>query len=129
VEDLKLDLIRQVEQRVDLLRKEEERLNTQLAEIEPQLEEARAMLQLIKTGKAHTPAPKRRTMTKREDAEEALKLLTGEFSSAEYAELLDMNMASAGRWLNMFEANGLIYKVRDSQITTNGRIPTIWKVK
>jgi chaperonin cofactor prefoldin len=47
VEDLKADLVRQVEQRVDLLRKEEERLTEQLAEIEPKLEEARVMLQYL----------------------------------------------------------------------------------
>jgi hypothetical protein len=89
VEDLKADLIRQVEQRVDLLRKEEERLTEQLAEIEPKLEEARIMLQLIKTGKADKPkqASKRRAMVKREDAVEALKLFTESFTSKDYAEV------------------------------------------
>jgi DNA gyrase/topoisomerase IV subunit A len=131
VEDLKADLVRQVEQRVDLLRKEEERLTEQLAEIEPKLEEARVMLQLIKTGKADKPkqASKRRTMVKREDAVEALKLFTESFTSKDYAEVLDMNTAAAQRWLNIFEEDGLIFKVQDSEMTTNGRRPTIWKVK
>jgi CRP-like cAMP-binding protein len=131
VEDLKADLIRQVEQRVDLLRKEEERLTEQLAEIEPKLEEARIMLQLIKTGKADKPkqSSKRRTMVKREDAVEALKLFSESFTSKDYAEVLDMNTAAATRWLNTFEEDGLIFKVQDSEITTNGRRPTIWKVK
>jgi hypothetical protein len=45
VQDLKADLIQRIEQTIDVLRKDEERFKTQLAEIEPQLEEARAMLQ------------------------------------------------------------------------------------
>lgn len=131
MEDLKADLVRQVEQRVDLLRKEEERLTEQLAEIEPKLEEARIMLQLIKTGKADKPkqASKRRTMVKREDAVEALKLFTESFTSKDYADVLDMNTAAAQRWLNIFEEDGLIFKLQDSEMTTNGRRPTIWKVK
>jgi hypothetical protein len=40
-----------------------------------------------------------------------------------------MNTAAAQRWLNIFEEDGLIFKVQDSKITTNGRSPTIWKVK
>lgn len=130
MEDLKADLIRQVEQRVDLLRKEEERLKVQLEDIEPKLEEARVMLQLIKTGKADkAQTSKRRPMTKREDAVEALKLFTDGFSYKEYAEVLDINPSAAQRWLAIFEEEGLILKVRESEMSGNGRTPTIWKVK
>jgi DNA-binding transcriptional ArsR family regulator len=129
VQDLKADLIQRIEQTIDVLRKDEERFKTQLAEIEPQLEEARAMLRLIKTGKAEAQMSKRRPMTKREDAVEALKLFTDEFSYKEYAEVLDLNPSAAQRWLSIFEEEGLIFKFRDPEMTTNGRTATIWKVK
>jgi DNA-binding MarR family transcriptional regulator len=64
---------------------------------------------------------KRRPMTRREDAVEALKLFTDEFSYKDYAEVLDLNPSAAQRWLKIFEEEGLIFKFRDPEMTTNGR--------
>jgi DNA-binding transcriptional ArsR family regulator len=130
VPDLKADLIRQIETTIDVLRKDQERLKTQLAEIEPQLEEARAMLQLVKTGNAPKSKSKRRSPIKREDAVETLKLLPEEgFTYKDFQEVLEISSSAAQRWLVIFEEDELIYKLRESEMTANGRTATIWKVK
>jgi DNA-binding transcriptional ArsR family regulator len=130
VPDLKADLIRQIETTIDVLRKDQERLKTQLAEIEPQLEEARAMLQLVKTGNAPKIKGKRRSPIKREDAVETLKFLPEEgFTYKDFQEVLEISSSAAQRWLVIFEEDELIYKLRESEMTANGRTATIWKVK
>lgn len=132
MEDLRPSLILKTEQTIDLLRKDKERLELQLAEIEPRLEEARAILHMLKAEAIPLPSnrqkPKRK-MTNRSDVLEALKLFQDEeFTSADLASVLEITKSAAGQQLRSLLRDGLVIVLKESVLTPEGRSATLWKV-
>jgi len=111
MEDLKASLIRQTEQVIDVLRKDQERLQVQLNEIEPKLAEARAMLRMLHTTTLPSSANNGASRQSRVSPEEA-RLALGELGTrivaADLAELLDITNPAASEWCKKFVKEGLL---------------------
>jgi hypothetical protein len=114
MDDLKASLIRQTEQAIDVLRKDQERMQAQLNEIEPKLIEARAMLRMLRMTTPESSAingKRRRDTTSPEEARLALDEMGALITGPEFAELLDISAAAGSEWCKKFVREGLLEKV------------------
>lgn len=124
MQELKDSLIRQTEQAIDVLRKDKQRLENELALIEPQLEEARAMLQLIKTGVAPSANGKvRRAQTSRGDVEAMLEEMPNRFTTHDFAEAMEISRGAAANWLARYEKSGALTRI----MMGRGSQPSVWE--
>jgi hypothetical protein len=114
MDDLKASLIRQTEQAIDVLRKDQERMQAQLNEIEPKLTEARAMLRMLRMTTPESVAingKRRRDTTSPEEARLALDEMGTLITGPEFGELLDISPAAGSEWCKKFVREGLLEKV------------------
>ena len=122
---LRDSLIQQTEQAIDGLRKREQVLNTDLQQVQHELSEARAMLQLIKTGKAQNGDKPSRSTRQRLNQDEVLDIiadLPDTFTSVQLSDALGVVREQATLWGNRMVKAGILTvvyqgKVRDPRPT------------
>lgn len=125
---LRETLVQQTEKHINDLRENErvliqrqDELQNKLEELGGQIEEARSMLQLIKTGKMPVAENGQRTLKRipREDIIAILPELPQPFGTREMAEALDMNKATGQGWIKRLLDEGVLTDVTEGEVTKN----------
>jgi serine protease inhibitor len=119
--NLKAHLISQTEHVIDGLRKRRAEIEPELQHIDRELNEAREMLQLLKTGAVVVPQSKR-VQINESYAREVLDALDSEFTTHDFAEAADISNSAAAAWLKRFTDNNLLSR----KLLGRGKQPSIW---
>lgn len=119
---LKASLIHQTERAIDGLRERRATIEPELEQIDRELQEAREMLQLLKTGAVNVPQQKRRAQINESYASEVLNILDSEFTTHDFAEAADISNSAAAAWLKRFTDNNLLTR----KLLGRGKQPSIW---
>lgn len=118
---LKASLIHQTERAIDGLRKRRAELEPELQVIDRELEEAREMLQLLKTGTVNVPQQKKKQI-KASYALEVLDALDSEFSTHEFAEAADITNGAGANWCKRYMDEGRLTR----KLLGRGNQPSVW---
>lgn len=119
---LKASLIRQTEQAIDDLRKRRDIIEPELAEVNREIDEARELLQLLRTGMITVPAKQKKKQINESYALEALDALDSEFTTHDFAEAAEISINAAANWLKRFMDEGLLIR----KLLGRGKQPSIW---
>jgi chromosome segregation ATPase len=119
---LKASLIHQTERAIDGLCKRRAGLEPELEQLDREIDEARELLQLLKTGMVNVPQRKRRAQINASYALEVLEALDSEFTTHEFAEAAEISNKAAALWLRRFMDDNLVTR----KLLGRGKQPSIW---
>lgn len=119
---LKASLIHQTERAIDGLRKRRDEIEPELELIDREINEAREMLQLLKTGTISVPQKHQRKLINAFYALEVLDALDAEFTTHEFAEAAEVTKGAAANWCKRFMDEGRLMR----KVLGRGSQPSIW---
>jgi response regulator of citrate/malate metabolism len=119
---LKASLIHQTERAIDGLRKRRDDIEPELAEINREIDEARELLQLLKTGAVSMPIKQKKKPINESYAREVLDALDSEFTTHDFAEAAEISNSAASVWLKRFMGSNLLTR----KLLGRGKQPSIW---
>jgi len=133
IEDLKNRFIKETEQEIDKKRKRVDELLEEAAFLDGQIDEARKLLQLLKSGIVEPPEPEKGTRQKpvKIPDDEFIKMLKtmGDFTTEEVSHITGMHMSSVSNRMNALASKGLAVKLQEHGFTPGvGAHPAIWRV-